>query len=130
MTVKVEIIAIGSELLSEEIKNTTTSFLVDQLTALGYTIKKLSTIDDQMEEITGAVYEALRRANLIFLTGGLGSTPDDLTREAVADALKMPMEFRDDLWEEIQQFFIKQEQGCTPCKYETGLFAMWCPSSP
>jgi len=57
---------IGSELLSEEVKNTTTSFLVNQLTALGYTIKKLSTIDDQMEEITGAVYEALRRANLIF----------------------------------------------------------------
>ena len=114
MTVKVEIIAIGSELLSEETKNTTTSFLVDQLTALGYTIKKLSTIDDQLEEITGAVYEALRRANLIFLTGGLGSTPDDLTREAVADALKMPVEFRDDLWEEIQQFFINKNSAVPP----------------
>ncbi|MFY9272588.1 MAG: competence/damage-inducible protein A [Thermacetogeniaceae bacterium] len=114
MTVKVEIIAIGSELLSEEVKNTTTPFLVNQLTALGYTIKKLSTVDDQLEEITGAVYEALRRANLIFLTGGLGSTPDDLTREAVAEALKMPMEFRDDLWEEIQQFFLKKNRDVPP----------------
>lgn len=114
MTVRVEIIAIGSELLSEEVKNTTTSFLVNQLTALGYTIKKLSTVDDQMEEITGAVYEALRRANLIFLTGGLGSTPDDLTREAVATVLKMPMEFRNDLWEEIQQYFIKRNRPVPP----------------
>jgi len=114
MTVRVEIIAVGSELLNEEVKNTTTSFLINQLTALGYTIKKLSTVDDHIEEITGAVYEALRRANLIFLTGGLGPTPDDLTREAIATVLKMPMEFRIDLWEEIQQYFIKRNRPVPP----------------
>jgi nicotinamide-nucleotide amidase len=114
MTVKVEIIAIGSELLSEETRNITTPFLVNQLTGLGYTIRRLSTIDDQMEEITGAVCEALRRADLIFLTGGLGATPDDLTREAVADALNMPMEFRCDLWEEIQEYFHHRSAAVTP----------------
>jgi nicotinamide-nucleotide amidase len=97
MITRVEIIATGSELLHDKIKNTTTPFLISQLTELGYEIKRINTVDDGIEEITGAVVEALRRADLIFITGGLGATPDDVTREAVAEALSMPMEFRSDL---------------------------------
>ncbi|HHV34977.1 MAG TPA: competence/damage-inducible protein A [Syntrophomonadaceae bacterium] len=114
MTIRVEIIATGSELLHNKTKNTTTPFLVNQLIGLGYEIKRISTVDDGIEEITGAVCEALRRADLILLTGGLGATPDDVTREAVAEALSMPMEFRSDLWEEIQQYFDKRDLSTTP----------------
>lgn len=111
MTIQVEIIATGSELLHEETKNTTTPFLIRQLTGLGYEIRRISTVDDETEEITGAVREALRRADLIFLTGGLGATPDDVTREGVAEALNSPMEFKSDLWDEIQDYFTKR--NCT-----------------
>lgn len=114
MTTRVEIIATGSELLNDETRNTTTPFLVNQLTGLGYEIKRISTVDDRIEEITGAVQDALRRADLIFITGGLGATPDDVTREAVAEALGMPMEFRSDLWEEIEQYFAKRGLPATP----------------
>ena len=124
MITRVEIIATGSELLHDKIKNTTTPFLISQLTELGYEIKRINTVDDGIEEITGAVVEALRRADLIFITGGLGATPDDVTREAVAEALNMPMEFRSDLWEEIQHYFkkrgltatsINMKQAYLPC---------------
>jgi nicotinamide-nucleotide amidase len=84
MTISVEIIATGSELLHDGARNTTTPFLISQLTELGYEIKKISTVDDRIEEIKGAVQEALRHADLIFVTGGLGATPDDVTREGVA----------------------------------------------
>jgi nicotinamide-nucleotide amidase len=124
MTTRVEIISTGSELLHDKTKNTTTPFLISQLTELGYEIKRISTVDDGIEEITGAVLEVLRRADLIFITGGLGATPDDVTREAVAEALNMPMEFRSDLWEEIQHYFkkrgltatsINMKQAYLPC---------------
>lgn len=114
MTVRVEIIATGSELLHNKTSNTTTPFLVSQLTGLGYEIKRIGTVDDGIEEIKDAVCEALRRADLIFITGGLGSTPDDLTREALAEALSMPMKFRSDLWEEIQEYFAKSGLTATP----------------
>jgi molybdopterin biosynthesis enzyme len=73
MTTRVEIISTGSELLHDKTKNTTTPFLISQLTELGYEIKRISTVDDGIEEITGAVLEVLRRADLIFITGGLGA---------------------------------------------------------
>lgn len=114
MTICVEIIATGSELLHDGLRNTTTPFLISQLTELGYEIKKISTVDDRIEEIMGAVQEALRHADLVFLTGGLGATPDDVTREAVAEALGIPMEFRSDIWEEIQQYFTKRDSIITP----------------
>jgi nicotinamide-nucleotide amidase len=113
MTTSAEIIATGRELLNGETKNTTTPFLIGQLTGLGYKIKRISTVDDGIEEITGAVREALRRADLILLTGGLGPTPDDVTREAVAEALCLPMEFRPDLWEEMQRYFSKRGQAAS-----------------
>ncbi|MDD2555284.1 MAG: competence/damage-inducible protein A [Syntrophaceticus sp.] len=113
MTISVEIIATGSELLHDGLRNTTTPFLISQLTELGYEIKKISTVDDRIEEIKGAVQEALRRADLTFVTGGLGPTPDDLTREAVAEALSIPLEFRSDLWEEIQQYFNERHATIT-----------------
>lgn len=113
MTISVEIIATGSELLYDGLRNTTTPFLISQLTELGYEIKKISTVDDRIEEIKGAVQEALRRADLIFVTGGLGSTPDDVTREAVAEAVGIPLEFRSDLWEEIQRYFSERHTTIT-----------------
>jgi nicotinamide-nucleotide amidase len=114
MTISVEIIATGSELLHDGARNTTTPFLISQLTELGYEIKKISTVDDRIEEIKGAVQEALRHADLIFVTGGLGATPDDVTREGVAEALDIPMEFRLDIWEEIQRYFKERHSTIAP----------------
>lgn len=102
---KVEIIATGDELVKGEIENTTTPFLLNQLLELGYEIGRLVTIGDDQEEIKRTIREALTRAEIIIVTGGLGPTPDDLTREALAEAVNQPLEFRPELWEAIQLFF-------------------------
>lgn len=114
MAVLVEIIATGDELLNNNTENVTTPFLVNQVTALGYEVRRIITIGDNLEDIAGAVRNALRRADLIFITGGLGPTPDDVTREAVAEAINKPLEFRSDLWGGIQDYFMERGHTVPP----------------
>jgi nicotinamide-nucleotide amidase len=85
-----EIIAIGDELTSGRILNTTSGFAARKLFDAGYTIGAMSTIGDTVELIGEALLRAIGRADFIIVTGGLGSTDDDLTNEAVAQALGLP----------------------------------------
>ncbi|MGB9792380.1 MAG: competence/damage-inducible protein A [Thermacetogeniaceae bacterium] len=111
---RVEIIATGNELLTGQVENTTTPFLVNQLQTCGYEIIRTSTVRDNLEEIKSAICEALGRADLIVVTGGLGPTPDDVTREAIAESIQMPLEFRSELWEEIQAYFKRRGKETPP----------------
>lgn len=110
----VEIIATGNELLQGTVENTTTHYIVKQVMDMGYEIRKLSMVRDELDEIKGALCEALNWADLIFITGGLGPTPDDLTREALAEAIQQPLEFRGELWEGIQAYFRAREMPTPP----------------
>lgn len=87
---KIEIIAIGDELTSGRIINTTSSFAARNLFEAGYEIYAMNTIGDTPALIGEALKQALNRADAILVTGGLGSTDDDLTNEAVSKALNRP----------------------------------------
>ena len=87
---KGEIIAIGDELTSGRILNTTSGFAARKLFDAGYTIHAMSTIGDTPELIGEALLRAIGRVDFIIVTGGLGSTDDDLTNEAVSQALNRP----------------------------------------
>lgn len=87
---KGEIIAIGDELTSGRILNTTSGFAARKLFDAGYTIHAMSTIGDTPELIGEALLRAIGRVDFIVVTGGLGSTDDDLTNEAVSQALNRP----------------------------------------
>ena len=87
---KGEIIAIGDELISGRILNTTSGYAARKLFDAGYTIHAMSTIGDTHELIGEALLRAIRRVDFIIVTGGLGSTDDDLTNEAVSQALNRP----------------------------------------
>ncbi len=87
---KGEIIAIGDELTSGRILNTTSGFAARKLFDAGYTIHAMSTIGDTPELIGEALLQAIGRVDFIIVTGGLGSTDDDLTNEAVSQALNRP----------------------------------------
>lgn len=87
---KGEIIAIGDELTSGRILNTTSGFAARKLFDAGYTIHAMSTIGDTPELIGEALLQAITRVDFIIVTGGLGSTDDDLTNEAVSQALNRP----------------------------------------
>lgn len=87
---QVEIIAIGDELTSGRILNTTSSFAARQLFEAGYEIYAMHTIGDTPTLIGEALKRAIGRVDAIIVTGGLGATDDDLTNEAVSQALDRP----------------------------------------
>lgn len=87
---KIEIIAIGDELTSGRILNTTSSFAARKLFEAGYDIYAMNTIGDAPSLIGEALKQALGRVDAVLVTGGLGTTDDDLTNEAVSKALNRP----------------------------------------
>ncbi len=87
---KVEIIAIGDELTSGRILNTTSSFAARNLFDAGYEIYAMHTIGDSPNLIGEALKRAISRVDAVVVTGGLGTTDDDLTNEAVSKALNRP----------------------------------------
>ncbi|MDX9835336.1 MAG: CinA family nicotinamide mononucleotide deamidase-related protein [Desulfobulbus sp.] len=82
-----ELIAIGDELTSGRVTNTTSGYAARQLFLLGYEIRAMHTIGDDLELIGTTLKEALTHADFVLITGGLGATTDDLTNEAVIRAL-------------------------------------------
>ena len=82
-----EIIAIGDEILSGRVLNTTSHFTAGVLTREGYPISRITTVGDEPEEIEDVLLSALERSEFVVISGGLGPTADDVTNEAVARAL-------------------------------------------
>lgn len=98
-----EIITIGTELLLGETADTNTRFLARTLRGLGVDLFRTTTIGDNLGRIAAAIRESMERAEIIITTGGLGPTVDDPTRRAVAEAVGAPLEYRPELWEQIQR---------------------------
>ena len=80
----VVIISIGAELTTGQTVDTNATWLSARLTELGATVVGHLTVGDDLGDIRGAILQALARADTTILTGGLGPTPDDLTRFALA----------------------------------------------
>ncbi len=97
-----EIIAIGDELTSGRIANTTSAFAARELFAAGHEIYAMHTIGDTPDLIGEALKRAIGRVDFVIVTGGLGTTTDDLTNKAVADALDRPATLNDDILEKIR----------------------------
>jgi len=86
-----EIIAVGSELLTPLRQDTNSLYLTDKLNSLGIEVRFKTIVGDDRPRLADAFSTALKRSGLIILTGGLGPTEDDLTREAVSEALGRPL---------------------------------------
>jgi nicotinamide-nucleotide amidase len=100
-----EIIAVGSELLTPARTDSNSLWLTGQLNALGVEVIVKTITGDHRERLAALVQAALSRAEMVILTGGLGPTEDDVTREAVAHALGRPLEFRPDIEQAIADRF-------------------------
>ena len=96
-----EIITIGTEILLGEIVDTNTRYIARTLRGLGVDIYRTITIGDNVERIADAIRNSMARTEIVITTGGLGPTVDDPTREAVARAIGVETEFREDLWEQV-----------------------------
>jgi len=100
-----EIITIGTEILLGEIVDTNAQYIARQLRDLGIDLYRKSTVGDNINRISQAIQQALERSEIILTTGGLGPTVDDPTRQAVAQATGKALNFRPDLWDQIQSRF-------------------------
>jgi len=99
-----EIIAIGDELTTGRIANTTSGFAASQLFAAGHDIFAMHTIGDSPALIGEALLRAIERVDFVIVTGGLGATSDDLTNEAVAEALKRPPTLYHEILNQIKPY--------------------------
>ncbi len=84
---KAEIISVGTEILLGEILDTNTQYVSARLPAIGIDLYFHSTVGDNLDRLVETLERALQRSDVIIMTGGLGPTEDDLTREAIASAL-------------------------------------------
>jgi nicotinamide-nucleotide amidase len=100
-----EIVAVGSEMLTPQKIDTNSLFLTDQLNSLGVEVVQKCIVGDDRERLGNVIRAAVARSNIVIVTGGLGPTEDDVTRDAVAAALGRGMQFRQDICDTIAERF-------------------------
>ena len=103
-----EIIAVGSEMLTPHRQDTNSLYLTEQLNDLGVEVRFKCVVGDDAEALTAAAKLAMRRSDIIIFTGGLGPTEDDLTREAVADALGLKLQRDPEIIAKLEERFAKR----------------------
>jgi nicotinamide-nucleotide amidase len=106
--VNAEIIAVGSELLTPYRQDTNSLYLTEQLNGLGVEVRFKGIVGDDAEGLTAATKLAMRRSDIIILSGGLGPTEDDLTRESVAEALSLPLQRDPAIIAQLEERFAKR----------------------
>lgn len=102
---KVEIINTGTELLLGRVLNTHQQWLCRQLAGLGWIPHRQMTVADTAESIQAAIKEAVSRSEVIIVTGGLGPTSDDLTRQCIAELLGRELVLHEEVLDQIRCFY-------------------------
>ena len=131
---KTSIIAVGTELLFGQTVNTNASFLSDKLNHMGFDVMYHFVVGDNPERLRAKIREAFADTDLILLTGGLGPTQDDLTKEIVAEEMGAELYLDEQALEDLKAFFDKRGRhmaennlkqaylpvGCTPLYNASG----------
>lgn len=99
------IITIGDEILIGQIQDTNTSWLASNLSDIGIAVTKTWSVGDKSEEIILALTQSTSETDIVFVTGGLGPTKDDITKKALADFLGVEMYFDNLTFERIKRIF-------------------------
>ena len=133
---KAEIIAVGTEILTGQIVNTNAQFLSEKLASLGIDVYFQTAVGDNENRLLSVLKIAQGRSNLIILTGGLGPTEDDLTKQTLAKFLGRELSFDPEAVEKLDHFFASRPdyartpnnerqaqlvEGSTPLPNATGL---------
>ena len=109
-----EIVAVGSELLTPFRQDTNSLYLTEKLNELGVDVSFKTIAGDNRRHLTAVAQVALSRADVVLFMGGLGPTEDDLTREAVADALGLKLHRDPDILDKLEKRFASRNMKMTP----------------
>jgi nicotinamide-nucleotide amidase len=100
-----EIITIGDELLYGQVVDTNSAWIGTELGLIGVRIKQISSVSDDGPAITKALGEALERADIVLITGGLGPTRDDITKKTLAEYFKSRLKLHEPSLEDVTELF-------------------------
>ena len=101
---------IGNELLSGDVENTNGSWLARRLEAIGVPVRLIAVLPDDIEAIAEFIRTSSGTADVVLVTGGLGGTPDDITREAISAAFSVEQEEVPDLADELRARFLSDPE--------------------
>lgn len=118
---RIEAIAIGTELLTSGRVDTNSVWIAQRLASLGLAFQRKSAVGDEREDLRGLFREALGRSNLIICTGGLGPTFDDFTKELWAEVLEAPLVEDLEIRQQIETFFVNRGRPCPPSNFKQAL---------
>ncbi len=110
---RAELIAVGTELLLGEISNTDGAFLSRRLAEMGIDVHFHSVVGDNKVRLQNTLRLALSRSDIVILSGGLGPTTDDITKEAVAELLSLPLEEHEESLKRLVDYFNKTGREVT-----------------
>jgi nicotinamide-nucleotide amidase len=118
---RVAILPIGNELLDGRVVDTNSKFLGSELASLGIETTCILSVPDDLKSMLDSLRFAEKRANFIIVTGGLGPTSDDITREAVSEFIGRPLVMNNSLLEEIKDFFKRRQRAFNPINEKQAL---------
>jgi nicotinamide-nucleotide amidase len=116
--VNAEIIAIGSELLTPFRQDTNSLYLTEKLNQLGVEVVLKTIVGDSRDRLVSVAQHALFRSDIVIFMGGLGPTEDDLTREAVAEALGLVLQRDEEVLARLKERFASRGYPMTPNNYK------------
>jgi nicotinamide-nucleotide amidase len=105
---KATLIAVGSEMLTPFRLDTNSLLVTDRLNAIGYDIRLKTVVGDDLDELAAVFRATIGSVDLIVCTGGLGPTEDDLTRDALARVLELPLDLHEEILESISARFARR----------------------
>ncbi|HKR03235.1 MAG TPA: competence/damage-inducible protein A [Bacteroidia bacterium] len=100
-----EIITIGDEILIGQVVDTNSAWMAQQLNDIGIDIKQITSVSDNEQHIINALHEAKQRADIIFITGGLGPTKDDITKNTLCKYFKTRLVFNEKAYAAVEHQF-------------------------
>lgn len=128
--VRAEIITIGDEILYGQILDTNTQWISLELDKIGIKTVRKSSVGDQRDEIVQILTEAQKRADIVFITGGLGPTKDDLTKKILADFFDCPLNYHPDALADVTDFFAKRGRELSDINRDQSLLPTKCTFIP
>jgi nicotinamide-nucleotide amidase len=108
-----EIISVGTELILGDVIDTNSAYIASKMTEYGFDIHYMNTVGDNLERLVKVLNRAITRSDLIIITGGLGPTDDDLTREAIAKSTETKLVMIPELMTRLENLFKRRNYRMT-----------------
>ncbi len=126
LTMRAEILTIGDEILIGQITNTNSVWIAQQLNLIGVKVIHMASVSDDADDIVKALSDAAKRADFIFITGGLGPTKDDITKKTFSQFFNVKLVLDEEVLKDVSSFFIKRGREVSQLNKDQALVPEGC----